>query len=469
VVFDSRPAWSGAHIRGGAGGPNYTYTEARWSEALPEWIGAHVNAPPSSGRARRGGLRQLKAGVTATARARHQPHLPDLATHRHGILPTRPRAARQGQGRGRAHHRALRAGAPRNRRFFSLFELNAAIREILADLNARIMQARRQPAELLETVERPALKGLPSEAYQYAEWKKCRIAPDYHVEVERHYYSVPSRLIREQVEARITDSTIEIFHKGDRVASHARNNVRNRHTTVREHMPSSHRRYAEWTPARMMREARKIGPATIALVQAVMKAKPHPEQGFRACPASCGGARPWHGPSSACRRGNDIGATTYGSIAWILKNGSTKPMHENRRRRPRRSGTATSVAPATTTEAPLPGMEKSGGPRKERKAMLKHPTEERLAALGLTGMAKALEEQRKQPDIAALSFEERLALMVDRKRPSATTSGSWPLALRQPRQNAVIEDVDMKTPRGLDRRCSSWHRRRMDRSGIRTC
>src|SRR3989442_15371071 len=101
---------------------------------------------------------------------------------------------------------------------------------------------------------RPALKGLPSEPYQYAEWKKCRVAPDYHVEVERHYYSVPSRLIREQVEARITDSTIEIFHKGSRVASHARSNVRNRHTTVREHMPSSHRRYAEWTPARMMRE-----------------------------------------------------------------------------------------------------------------------------------------------------------------------------------------------------------------------
>ena len=135
----------------------------------------------------------------------------------------------------------------------------------------------------METIERPALKELPSEPYQYAEWKKCRVAPDYHVEVERHYYSVPSHLIREQVEARITDRTIEVFHKGSRIASHPRSNVRHRHTTVREHMPSSHRRYAEWTPARMMREARKIGPATIALVQAIMKAKPHPEQGFRAC------------------------------------------------------------------------------------------------------------------------------------------------------------------------------------------
>src|SRR5882757_6606109 len=119
-------------------------------------------------------------------------------------------------------------------------------------------------------------------------------------------------------------------------------------------------------------------------------------------------------------------------------------MHENRRRRPRRSGTATSVAPATTTEV-LPGMELSGGRRKERKAMLKHPTEERLAALGLTGMANALEEQRKQPDIAALSFEERCALLVDRE---ATERDNKRLVTRlryaSLRQNAVIEDVDMK-------------------------
>ena len=315
------------------GASNYTYAEGRWSEALPEWIGAHVNAFAAIGGVPGAVVcDNLKAGVTATCR--YEPGInrtyQDLATHYDtAILPTRPRKPRD---KAKVEVGVLIIeryvlARLRNRRFFSLFELNAAIREIVADLNARIMRKLGvSRLELLETVERPALKGLPSEPYQYAEWKKCRVAPDYHVEVERHYYSVPSRLIREQVEARITDTTIEIFHRGSRVASHARSNVRHRHTTIREHMPSSHRRYAEWTPARMMREARKIGPATIALVQAIMKAKPHPEQGFRACRGilrlaqSYGSAR----VEAACKRGNDIGAITYGSIASILKSGLDK-------------------------------------------------------------------------------------------------------------------------------------------------
>jgi transposase len=137
---------------------------------------------------------------------------------------------------------------------------------------------------------------------------------------------VPSRLIREEVEARITDTTVEILYKGARVASHARSSVRHRHTTIAEHMPSAHRRYAAWTPTRMMREAGKIGPATIALVEAIMKAKPHPEQGFRAClgilrlEKSYGAQR----LEAACHRGNDIGATSYGSVASILRHGLDK-------------------------------------------------------------------------------------------------------------------------------------------------
>jgi transposase len=312
------------------GASNYTYAEARWSEALPDWIGAHVNAFADIGGVPGAVVcDNLKAGVTAICR--YEPGInltyQDLATHYDtAILPTRPRKPRD---KAKVEVGVLIIeryvlARLRNQRFFSLVELNVAIREIVADLNARVMRklgvSRR---ELLETIERPALKGLPSEPYQYAEWKKCRVAPDYHVEIEHHYYSVPSRLIREQVEARITDTTIEILHKGSRVASHARSNVRHRHTTVREHMPSSHRRYAEWTPARLMREASKIGPATIALVEAIMKAKPHPEQGFRACLGILRLARSYGSArlEAACKRGNDIGATTYGSIASILKNG----------------------------------------------------------------------------------------------------------------------------------------------------
>ena len=120
-----------------------------------------------------------------------------------------------------------------------------------------------------------------------------------------------------------TDGTIEVFHKGQRIASHVRSRVAHKHTTIPEHMPSSHRRYAEWSPARMLREAEKIGPATIALFEAIMKAKPHPEQGFRSCLGILGLVKSF-GPErieAAARRGNDIRATTYGSIKSILQNG----------------------------------------------------------------------------------------------------------------------------------------------------
>ena len=215
----------------------------------------------------------------------------------------------------------------RNRTFFSLAELNAAIRDCVTEINAKTMRRVGQSrAELLQTLERPALKALPSAPYAYAEWKRARVAPDYHIEIADHFYSVPSKLIREIVEARITATTVEIFHKGQRIASHARSPVRNPHTTIIEHMPSAHRRYAEWTPARMMSEAASIGPATVALFEAIMQAKPHPEQGFRSCLGIISLVKSY-GPErveAACRRGNDIGATTYGSVASILKNGLDK-------------------------------------------------------------------------------------------------------------------------------------------------
>jgi transposase len=215
----------------------------------------------------------------------------------------------------------------RNRRFFSLAELNTAIRDCVAAINEKVMRrVGKSRAELLETLDRPALKALPSEPYAYADWKRARVAPDYHIEIAHHFYSVPSKLIREIVDARITSATVEIFHKGQRIASHAFSPVRNRHTTITEHMPSAHRRYAEWTPARMMDEAAKVGSATVALFEAIMKAKPHPEQGFRSCLGIFSLVKSY-GPErveAACRRGNDIRATSYGSIASILQHGLDK-------------------------------------------------------------------------------------------------------------------------------------------------
>jgi transposase len=137
----------------------------------------------------------------------------------------------------------------RNQRFFSLAELNAAIRSLVVELNARQMRGfGSSRVELFAEIDRPKLGELPDQPYVFARWKRCRVAPDYHVEIDGHWYSTPYRLIRELVDVRIADKTVEIFHKGQRIASHARAPNRHGHTTIADHMPSAHRRYGKWTP-----------------------------------------------------------------------------------------------------------------------------------------------------------------------------------------------------------------------------
>ena len=312
------------------GASNYTYAEATATQSLPDWIGAHVRALAFMG----GVPAQLvpdnpKVGVD---RANwYEPGLNrtylDLATH-YGtaILPTRTRKPRD---KAKVEVAVLVVerwilARLRNRRFFSLAELNRAIWELVADLNARPMRrlgvSRR---ELFLELDRPALKELPAEPYEYAEWRLRRVGLDYHVDIDGHYYSVPHRLIREQLDARITERTIELFHKGERVAVHLRGGGRGRHTTIAEHMPSSHRRYAEWTIERIRRDAAAIGPSTAALTAFILENRPHPEQGYRACIGILRLARQYGAErlEAACDRGLDIGARSYGSIQSILKHG----------------------------------------------------------------------------------------------------------------------------------------------------
>src|SRR6202795_4760610 len=183
----------------------------------------------------------------------------------------------------------------------------------------RLGATRRQ---LLEAVDRPSLRSLPAEPYEFSEWRTCRVGIDYHVEVAAHYYSVPHRFARAEVEARLTACGVEIFHKGERIAVHLRAGGNHKHTTVPEHMPSSHRRYAGWTIERIREDARKIGPATAALCEQILEGRPHPEQGYRACPGivrlagSFGAAR----VEAAAEQAMEIGARTYGSVKSILDN-----------------------------------------------------------------------------------------------------------------------------------------------------
>ena len=312
------------------GASSYVYCEARPSEGLADWIGCHVGMFAFFG-----GVAaiivcdNLKAAVTNPDR--YDPGInrtyQDMARH-YGttVIPARPYKPRD---KAKVEQSVLLVerwvlARLRNRRFFSLAELNLAIVDLVGELNARVMRAYGMSrAELFAQVDAPALKPLPAGAYAFAIWKRCRVAPDYHVEVDGCWYSVPYQLIRELVDVRIADRTVEAFHKGERVASHAKSPSRRGHTTIADHMPSAHRRHASWTPARITAVAEKVGPATAALTQAIMIDRPHPEQGFRTCLGILA-LEKTYGPArleAACQRGDLIKARSVGSIRSILKTG----------------------------------------------------------------------------------------------------------------------------------------------------
>ncbi len=311
------------------GASSYTYAEATYTQSLPDWIGSHARAFTFLGGAARQTVSDnLRAGVTRACF--HEPLVnrtyADLARH-YGtaVVPARPYKPRDKakvevgvQVVGRWVLARLR-----HRRFFSLAALSAAIRELLDDLNGRTMRGfGRSRRALFEELDRPALVPLPDEPFAFAEWKRCRVGLDYHVEIGRHHYSVPSALVRQEVEARVTDATVEIFLRGRRVASHLRSRAEGRATTVTEHMPSSHRRHREWTHEKIRREAARMGADAATLIDAILEGRPHPEQGFRSAIGILGLAKR-HGPErvdAACARAIALGTRSYGSVARILSN-----------------------------------------------------------------------------------------------------------------------------------------------------
>ena len=213
----------------------------------------------------------------------------------------------------------------RNRIFYSLAEVNAAIAECLADLNDRrvLRQFGKTRRQLFNEVDVPNPKPLPAEPWVHAEWRRCRVGLNYHIAIERHHYSVPHRFARREVEARFTASTVEIFLGGERIAVHMRGSGNGRHTTVPEHMPSSHRRYGEWTPAKIREEASRIGPMLSLLVEKVIEAKPHPEQGYRSCLGIIGLEKRFGAQrlEAAALRALEIQARNYPSVKSILEKG----------------------------------------------------------------------------------------------------------------------------------------------------
>lgn len=312
------------------GASNYTFAEATWSQALPDWIGSHVRAFEYFG-----GVTavvvpdNLKSGVKDPCfyDPDINPTYLDMARH-YGmvVLPARKRKARDKAKVEEAVQLVERwiLARLRNQKFFSLHQLNQAIRRLLEELNRKPFQ--KLPGTRLsqfQTVDRPALKPLPAQPYCFAEWKKARVNIDYHIEVQRHYYSVPHTLIKKQIDVRITDTTIECFYQSKRVASHIRSYKQGQHTTVKEHMPPSHQQWAEWSPERFIRWAEKIGPQTTDLIRTVLSSRPHPQQGYRGSMGilRLGESYGKDRLEAACDRANRIGGKSYKSVASILKHG----------------------------------------------------------------------------------------------------------------------------------------------------
>ncbi|MGI8405006.1 MAG: IS21 family transposase [Thermomicrobiales bacterium] len=310
------------------GASTYTFAHAAPSQNLANWIDCHVRAFEFF----EGTTKLLvpdnpRTGVTRACR--YEPDLNrtyhEMAQH-YGIavLPARPYKPRD---KAKVENAVLIVerwilAALRHRKFFAVAELNEAIEELLGHLNSRRFRKRDGTrASLFAAMDRPALQPLPSEPYVLAEWKTVRANIDYHVEIDRHYYSVPYQLAGQQLEARYTATTIELFHAGKRIASHIRSAMEYRHTTVHEHMPKSHRAHLEWTPSRLIHWGESVGTCTAEVIRAILAGKPHPEMGYRACLGILRLAKTYSNQrlEAASERALQLQACSYSSLRSILK------------------------------------------------------------------------------------------------------------------------------------------------------
>jgi transposase len=315
------------------GASNYAYAEATWTQSLPDWIGSHVRtAEFLGGMALAVVPDNLKSGVTKASYYEPEinPTYQRWAEH-YGVavLPARVRHPKDKPNveAGVLLVQRWILARLRHRKFFSLAELNEAIAALLPSLNTRpFRKMDGSRASLFETLDKPALRPLPEEPYEYDEWMKSMLGRDYHVRFDDHCYSVPHELIRKTVAVRATSGTIEVFHRGARVAVHLRSNVKYGRTTIPAHMPPAHRWHAEWTLERVRAWGRNAGPDIALFFDAVMRTKSHAEQGFRVClgvmrlEKKVGLDR----LCAACRRALAIGGISLECVRTILERGQER-------------------------------------------------------------------------------------------------------------------------------------------------
>jgi len=313
------------------GASNYLYADVLASQELMHWVSAHVHTFEALG-----GCPaivvcdNLRSGVTRPHR--YEPDVnatySEMAAH-YGvaIIPARsyrPRDKAKAEAGVLLAERWVMARL-RDRHLTSLAEANVEVRELVAWVNDRpftkLPGSRRA---LFESLDRPALRPLPPERYEFATWRRAKVSIDYHIEqrADRHFYSVPYTLAGQTVDVRASGATVEVFHHHRRVASHVRSFTPG-YSTDPAHMPESHRRHAEWSPGRIIAWAARTGPATATLVEGIMAARPHPEQGFRSCLGiiRLGNRYGTERLEAAAERALAVRAHSYRSVESILANG----------------------------------------------------------------------------------------------------------------------------------------------------
>jgi transposase len=312
------------------GASNYTFAEATLTQGLADWIGSHTRAFNFFG-----GVPSLvvpdnlKSGVTKSCR--YEPVLNEsykrmLLHYNTTALPARPYKPKD-KAKVEAGVQVVERwilARLRHQQFFNLFELNLEIRKLLEGLNYRpfkkLVGCRRS---VFEELERPALRPLPAQAYEYAEWRKARVHLDYHIEIEKRFYSVPHSFVKREIDIRLTEKMVECFCDGRRIAVHVRSSLQGSHSTQAEHMPKAHRAHMEWTPGRFLTWAHSIGPHTRDLVRHLLNNKPHPEMGYRSCLGLLSLAKQY-GPErleKATKRAFFLNSPTRSTVLSILKNG----------------------------------------------------------------------------------------------------------------------------------------------------
>jgi transposase len=314
---------------GSLGASQFTFAEATATQSLPDWIQSHIRMWEYFGGVSKVVVPDnLKAGVTKTHR-----YDPDInANYQHvgehygfAIVPARvvePKDKAKVENAVGCIERLVLAPM-RHITFTSIAEINAAIKPRLLAFNQQLFQKMKTSrVALFESVDKPMLRPLPPEKYHYAEWQHAKIHIDYHFVSDDHYYSVPYKYIHQEVEIRTTANTVECFHEGKRIASHPRSYLRYKHSTLKDHMPSSHRAHAEWSPERMKRWANKIGPHTKKFIEHLIASRAFPEQAYRACLGVLRLATRYgeNRLEKACAIGYGSGATRYNQIESILKN-----------------------------------------------------------------------------------------------------------------------------------------------------